>query len=98
MGGLSQEDIIAWLESRFQITERSSSIGQEARAATATFLTMSYILLVNPQLLSKIGISPTEVVVGTALSSFAGSFLAGYFGYAQNIIHFLLSLDVFLIY
>lgn len=75
------EGISSWLDKKFLLTERETSIGQEFRAATATFLTMSYILLVNPQLLSKIGIAPTAVVVSTALASFAGSFIAGYFGY-----------------
>ena len=68
------------LDSKFLLSDRSSSVGQEARAAAATFLTMSYILLVNPQLLSKIGVDPTEVVVGTALSSCIASVYAGYFG------------------
>lgn len=69
-----------WISRKFLLVERDSSIGQEFRAATATFLTMSYILLVNPQLLSKIGIPATAVVVSTALASFVGSFIAGYFG------------------
>lgn len=77
-------DVSTWLDSKFLLTKRETSIGQEFRAATATFLTMSYILLVNPQLLSKIGIPPTAVVVSTALASFAGSFVAGYFGYVVD--------------
>lgn len=44
----------------FRIEERETTIGQEIRGATATFLTMSYILLVNPQVLSKIGIPPQD--------------------------------------
>lgn len=77
-------NLVSWLDKKFLLTERETSIGQEFRAATATFLTMSYILLVNPQLLSKIGIPPTAVVVSTALASFVGSFVAGYFGYASD--------------
>jgi AGZA family xanthine/uracil permease-like MFS transporter len=77
-GGMSST--IAWLDRKFELTERKTDIGQEFRAATATFLTMSYILLVNPQLLSKIGIPATAVVVSTALASALGSFVAGYFG------------------
>ncbi len=76
----NKESVHSWLDKKFKLTERSTSVGQEVRAASATFLTMSYILLVNPQLLSKIGVPATDVVVGTALSSFVGSFLAGYFG------------------
>lgn len=38
----------------FRIEERGSSIGREIRAGVVTFLTMSYILLVNPQILSQV--------------------------------------------
>jgi hypothetical protein len=38
----------------FRIDERGSSIGREIRAGVVTFLTMSYILLVNPQILSQV--------------------------------------------
>ena len=68
------------MESTFHLAERETSLVQEFRAGTATFLTMSYILLVNPQLLSKLGIPATAVVVSTALASFTGSFVTGYFG------------------
>jgi hypothetical protein len=44
----------------FRLQERDTTIAQEIRGATATFLTMSYILLVNPQVLSKIGIPPQD--------------------------------------
>ena len=70
-----------WLESTFALTERKSKIGTEFRAGLATFLTMCYILLVNPQLLATvIGEKPEVVVVSTALSSAIGCFCAGYFG------------------
>lgn len=81
-----------WLEDRFTLVARESSIGQEFRAATATFLTMSYILLVNPQLLSKLGIPPTAIVVSTALASFVGSFITGYFGYVHKALIYLINL------
>lgn len=74
------EERVSVLERVFKLKERQTSITQEWRAATSTFLTMSYILLVNPQLLSKIGISGEDVVVSTALASFVGCFLAGLFG------------------
>lgn len=69
-----------WLERTFTLKDRDTNIAQEIRSSLATFLTMSYILLVNPQLLSKLGISATGVVVSTALSSASASILTGYFG------------------
>lgn len=80
MATSDESGLMQWINRKFLLAERESSVGQEFRAATATFLTMSYILLVNPQLLSKVGIPATAVVVSTALASFVGSFIAGYFG------------------
>ena len=73
-------DLLEWVDGKFLISERKSNITQELRAGTSTFLTMSYILLVNPQMLAQIGIPATSVVVSTALASFSGSFITGYFG------------------
>lgn len=38
----------------FEIEKRGSTIGAEVRAGVVSFLTMSYILLVNPQILSQV--------------------------------------------
>jgi AGZA family xanthine/uracil permease-like MFS transporter len=45
----------------FDLKNRSSSIVQEVGAGVTCFLTMSYILLVNPQVLSNVGIQPTDI-------------------------------------
>lgn len=71
---------MTWMERTFKLESRQTNISTEWRAATSTFLTMSYILLVNPQMLSKIGIPAEDVVVSTALASFTGCFFAGVFG------------------
>lgn len=71
---------VAWIEGRFEFSERGTTIAKESRSALATFFTMSYILLVNPQLLSKIGIPSEVIVVSTALASAVSCFLTGAFG------------------
>lgn len=43
----------AAIDRYFQITAAGSTIGREARAGLTTFLTMAYILFVNPSILSK---------------------------------------------
>ena len=53
----------------FKIEERGSSLQQEIRAGITTFLTMCYILLVNPQILSEAGIPAQQVVLSTAISA-----------------------------
>jgi len=49
------------IASYFKFEERSTSLAQEIRAGVSCFLTMSYILLVNPQVISAIGIPTTDV-------------------------------------
>lgn len=57
----------SYLERRFKITERGSSVGTEVRAGVTTFLVMSYILFVNADILSQAGLDPVAVAAGTAL-------------------------------
>jgi AGZA family xanthine/uracil permease-like MFS transporter len=40
-----------FLERRFRLTERKTSVRAEVLGGLATFLTMSYILFVNPAIL-----------------------------------------------
>ena len=49
------------IDAYFQISARGTTVSNEFRGAATTFLTMSYILLVNPQVLAKVGIPPQEV-------------------------------------
>lgn len=49
------------LERLFQLRERNSTVQREFRGALATFLTMAYILFVNPLILSGAGM-PNDVV------------------------------------
>ena len=57
MATTTSDKIIAF----FDLNNRSSSIVQEVGAGITCFLTMSYILLVNPQVLSNVGIHPTDI-------------------------------------
>ena len=68
------------LSSHFQFKDRHTSLMQEIRAGFACFLTMSYILLVNPQVLSQVGISATDIVISTSLSACVSSVILGVFG------------------
>jgi xanthine/uracil/vitamin C permease (AzgA family) len=45
----------------FKLVDRGSSVNQEIRAGITCFLTMSYILLVNPQVLTSVGLPSTDV-------------------------------------
>ena len=62
---------------RFQIEERGSTVPREMRAGLATFLTMAYILAVNPQILSAAGMPAADVAAATALASAAACLVMG---------------------
>ena len=53
-------------------------MGRELRGAVATFLTMAYILFVNPSILSAAGIDTSSAVACTALASAICCFLMGF--------------------
>jgi adenine/guanine/hypoxanthine permease len=59
----------AFLDRRFGYTARGSSLRIEALGGLSTFLTMSYILFVNPAILSAAGLPFGAVAVGTALAA-----------------------------
>jgi AGZA family xanthine/uracil permease-like MFS transporter len=57
------------LDRRFRLTERGSSARTEVLGGAATFLTMSYIVFVNPAILSAAGLPFGPVAVATALAA-----------------------------
>ena len=65
------------LERLFGINRQGSTVATEARAALVTFLTLSYILLVNPQILSQTGMPAADIAVATALAAGLATLLMG---------------------
>jgi AGZA family xanthine/uracil permease-like MFS transporter len=61
----------------FHIQERGSSVRTEVLGGTTTFLTMAYIVVVNPAILSAAGIPPGPGTVATILAAVFGSLLMG---------------------
>lgn len=57
------------LERLFRLSARGTTAATELRAGLVTFLTMSYILFVNPQILGEAGMPAGDVAVATALSA-----------------------------
>jgi len=60
------------------VAARQSTVGREFRGAVATFLTMAYILFVNPSILSSAGMNSASLVACTALASAICCFLMGF--------------------
>lgn len=70
----------SWLDRFFGLTEHGSTVQRELRAGLTTFLTMSYILFVNPQILSAAIDVPNafvQLLMVTAISAAFGSAVMG---------------------
>ncbi len=67
----------SWAERRFRLAERGTSVSTEVRAGAVTFLTMAYVLFVNPQILSQTGMPAGDVLVATALTAGLTTILMG---------------------
>jgi AGZA family xanthine/uracil permease-like MFS transporter len=67
------------LNRTFELDARGSSVTRELRGAVATFLTMAYILFVNPSILKNAGIPFDAAITSTALAAGICSILMGLF-------------------
>jgi len=63
------------MEKFFKLKENGTSISTEIMAGVTTFMTMAYILAVNPNILSAAGMDRGAVFTATALASFVGTCL-----------------------
>lgn len=65
------------MEKLFHLKENNTNIKTECIAGVTTFMTMAYILAVNPNILSETGMNPTAVLLATCLASFLGTMCMG---------------------
>jgi AGZA family xanthine/uracil permease-like MFS transporter len=68
------------LDDYFGYTEKGSSLDAELRAGLTTFLTMAYILIVNPSMLSNFGATGIpfgDALFATAVAAFVGCVVMG---------------------
>ena len=63
------------LEKFFKLKENNTNVKTEVMAGITTFMTMAYILAVNPNILSVTGMDPQAILLATALASFLGTLL-----------------------
>ncbi|MDL2263853.1 NCS2 family permease [Synergistaceae bacterium OttesenSCG-928-I11] len=59
----------SWLEHQFKLSERKTDVRTEVFAGITTFMTMAYIIFVNPDLLSKTGMPFGALMVSTCLAA-----------------------------
>lgn len=66
---MSHGEWTTWLERRFQIRERGSSVRTELVAGVTSYMAMCYIILVNPAVLSTTGMDRGAVLTATCFAS-----------------------------
>ncbi|MCI5601359.1 MAG: NCS2 family permease [Hallerella sp.] len=66
------------MEKFFKLKENGTNAKTEVIAGVTTFMTMAYILAVNPSILSAAGIDPTAALIATCLASFVGTLLMAF--------------------
>ena len=65
------------MERFFKLKENNTNVRQEVVAGITTFMTMAYILIVNPTILSAAGMDSGAVFTATALSSIVATLIMG---------------------
>ena len=61
----------------FQLAERNTTVRSEFIGGLTTFLTMAYIIFVNPSILSETGMDNQALITATCLAAFIGTLLVG---------------------
>lgn len=65
------------VERYFQLSENHTTVRQELLAGLTTFMTMAYIVVVNPQILSQTGMPAEGVVFATCISAAIATLVMG---------------------
>ena len=74
------------MENFFKLKENGTTVTTEIMAGTTTFFAMSYIIFVNPAILSLTGMPTQAVFLATLIASAIGTLVMGLFAnvpYAQ---------------
>jgi AGZA family xanthine/uracil permease-like MFS transporter len=65
------------LDRYFKLTENQTTVRQELLGGATTFMTMAYIVVVNPQILAQAGMPPEGVVFATCISAAVATLVMG---------------------
>ncbi len=82
----------------FKLKENNTNIRTEITAGITTFMTMAYILAVNPSILSDAGMDPTAVLLATCIASFIGTAFMALFANLPFALSAGMGLNAFLAY
>lgn len=74
---MAQQKTVTGLDSYFKLSENKTDVKTEIIAGITTFITMAYILFVNPDILSIAGMDFNAVFMATCISAAIGTLIMG---------------------
>lgn len=85
-------------EKVFKLSEHKTNVKTEIMAGVTTFMTMAYILAVNPSILSAAGMDPTAVLLATAIASFIATVCMAFMANMPFVLSAGMGLNAYLAY
>lgn len=82
----------------FKLSQNRTTVKTEVVAGITTFMTMAYILAVNPSILSAAGMDPTAVLLATAIASFVGTLCMAFMANLPFVLSAGMGLNAYLAY
>ncbi|ABW18097.1 NCS2 family permease [Alkaliphilus oremlandii] len=70
---------LSTVDKYFRLSEKKTDVKTEVIAGITTYITMAYILFVNPDILSKAGMDYNAVFLATCLSAAIGTLIMGFY-------------------
>lgn len=86
------------MEKLFKLQQNNTSVKTELTAGLTTFMTMAYILAVNPSILGTTGMNPNAILIATSLASLIGCFLMGFLANLPIALSAAMGLNAFFAY
>lgn len=86
------------IEKIFKLKENNTNVKTEITAGVTTFMTMAYILAVNPSILSQTGMDPTAVLLATCLASVIGTMCMAFMANLPFVLSAGMGLNAFMAY
>lgn len=91
-------DSAGYLERRFRLKENGTTVKTEITAGATTFITMAYILAVNPLILSEAGMDKGAVFTATAIASIVATLCMAFFANYPFVLSAGMGLNAFFTY
>lgn len=86
------------LEKLFKLKANNTTAKTEIIAGITTFMTMAYILAVNPSILGSTGMDPTAILIATCIASFIGTACMAFMANLPFVLSAGMGLNAFMAY